>query len=143
MAMNTTLDKTFKEKLLGGGTYYNGSRFMVLNTVEFNDEFKKELKEVSESQQLADAFIKVGGVPNFSQQMTVIGQVYSGLDVVEKLASLETQDQGDYKFPVEDIMINSVTISTYSEADEKAVTTAKTTAVTTTVTTTAAETTTK
>ena len=143
MAMNTTLDKTFKEKLLGGGTYYNGSRFMVLNTVEFNDEFKKELKEVSESQQLADAFIKVGGVPNFSQQMTVIGQVYSGLDVVEKLASLETQDQGDYKFPVEDIMINSITISTYSEADEKAVTTAKTTAVTTTVTTTAAETTTK
>ena len=140
MAMNTTLDKTFKEKILGGGTYYNGSRFMVLNTVEFNDEFKKELKEVSESQMLADAFIEKGGVPNFSQQMTVIGQTYSGFDVVEKLASLETEDKGSYKFPVEDIMINSITISTYSEDEKQAETTAKTTVVTTVTTT---ETTTK
>ena len=140
MVMNTTLDKTFKEKILGGGTYYNGSRFMVLNTVEFNDEFKKELKEVSESQMLADAFIEKGGVPNFSQQMTVIGQTYSGFDVVEKLASLETEDKGSYKFPVEDIMINSITISTYSEDEKQAETTAKTTVVTTVTTT---ETTTK
>ncbi|MCR4794684.1 MAG: peptidylprolyl isomerase [Ruminococcus sp.] len=120
LAMNTTIDKSFKEKLLGGGTYYNGSRFMVLNTVEFNDDFKKELKDVSESQKLADAFIEKGGVPNFSQQMTVIGQTYSGLDVVEKLASLQTENKGGYKFPVEDVMINSVTISTYSNDENKA-----------------------
>lgn len=118
LAMNTTVKQSFKEKLFGGGTYYNGSRFMVLNTVEFNDEFKEELKEVSESQELADAFINHGGVPNFSQQMTVIGQVYSGMDVVESLASLETEDKGSYKFPIEDIMINSVTITTYSAEDE-------------------------
>lgn len=127
LAMNTTLDKTFKEKLLGGGTYYNGSRFMVLNTVEFNDEFIKELKEVSESQKLADAFIEKGGVPNFSQQMTVIGQTYSGLDVVEKLANLKTENKGSYKFPVEDVMINSVTISTYSDDENKEETTESTT----------------
>jgi peptidyl-prolyl cis-trans isomerase B (cyclophilin B) len=88
LAMNTTVKKSFKQKVLGGGTYYNGSRFMTLNTVKFNDEFKKELKDYSESEKLADAFIEHGGVPNFSQQITVIGQTYKGMDVVEKLAGL-------------------------------------------------------
>lgn len=119
LSMNTTIDQNLKQKILGGGTYYNGSRFMVLNTVEFNDEFKEELKQVSESEALADAFIKNGGIPNFSQQMTVIGQTYSGMDVVEKLASLKTQNTGNYKYPVDDIMINSVKISTYSSKDTK------------------------
>ena len=91
---------------------------MVLNTVKFDDEFKEELKQVSESEALADAFIKNGGIPNFSQQMTVIGQTYSGMDVVEKLASLKTRDTGNYKYPIDDVMINSVTISTYSAKDE-------------------------
>ena len=98
--------------------YYNGSRFIMLNTVTYDDEFKEELKNSSESEALADAFIENGGVPNFSQQMTVIGQIYSGMDVAEKLAQLETNEMGVYKFPKEDILINSVTISTFSSEDE-------------------------
>ncbi len=120
LSMNTTIDKSLKEKFFGGGTYYNGSRFMVLNTVEFSDEFKEELKESSESEKLAEAFISKGGVPNYSQVMTVIGQTYSGMDVVEKLSALETQNNGIYKYPVEDVMIKSVTISTYSAEEEAA-----------------------
>ena len=90
---------------------------MPVNTVTFDETFKNELKASSESQALADAFIELGGVPNFSQQMTVIGQTYYGLDVVEKLASLETRNVGNYKFPAEEVMINSVKISTYSAED--------------------------
>ena len=67
---------------------------------------------------LAAVISEKGGVPNFSQQMTVIGQIYSGMDVAEKLAQLETNDIGVYKFPKEDVLINSVTISTYSSEDE-------------------------
>lgn len=115
--MTTTVKQTFKEKILGGGTYYNGSRFLMLNTVKFDDEFTEELKASSESEALANAFIENGGVPNFSQQMTVIGQIYSGMDVAEQLAALETTDIGAYKFPKQDIMINSVTISTYSSEE--------------------------
>ena len=55
--------------------------------------------------------------------MFAFGQTYSGFDTIEKLASLETQDKGGYKFPVEDIMINSITISTYSEGEKQAETT--------------------
>ncbi|WP_303823604.1 peptidylprolyl isomerase [Ruminococcus flavefaciens] len=120
LAMNTTVKRSFKEKILGGGTYYNGSRFMTVNTIDFNDDIKKEIMEVSENEELGSAFVEHGGVPNFSQQITVIGQTYKGFDVVEKLANLETNEQGVYKVPVEDVMINSVTISTYSAKDEAA-----------------------
>lgn len=120
LAMNTTVKKSFKEKLLGGGTYYNGSRFITVNTIDFTEEVKQEILEVSENQDLANAFIEKGGVPNFSQQITVIGQTYKGFDVVEKLANLEANEMGVYKVPVEDVMINSITISTYSAEEEEA-----------------------
>lgn len=120
LAMNTTIKQNLKQKFFGGGTYFNGSRFMVLNTVEFNDEFRQELLDASESRELGEAFIDMGGVPNFSQQMTVIGQTYSGMDVVEKLAALETKNTGAYKYPAEDVMIRSVTIGEYTgEESEK------------------------
>lgn len=69
--------------------------------------------DASQNKMLGEAFAENGGIPNFSQQMTVIGQTYEGLDVVEKLASLETENSGIYKIPKEDIMINSVKIDEY------------------------------
>jgi len=117
-SLTTSVDKSFKEKVFGGGTYFNGSRFAVLNTVEFTDEEKEELKGGLENNIIADAFIEKGGIPNFSQQMTVIGQTYEGLDVVETLSSLETQDSGVYKVPKEDIMIISVRIGVYTSENE-------------------------
>lgn len=115
----TDYDRTFTEKFLGGGTYYCGSRLNFLNTIEFTDELKEELRASDTSEKLVEAFIEKGGVPNFSQQMTVIGQVYEGLDVVEKLASLESTDNGNYKIPNDDIMIISVKIGTYSPKEKQ------------------------
>ena len=118
-ALNTTIDRGWKERILGGGTYYNGSRFAIVNTIEFTDEMKEEFRQISDSPELAEAFIEHGGIPNFSQQMTVIGQTYEGLDVVEKLSQLEVEENDMYKTPVKDVMIKSVTIEKYSENDEK------------------------
>ena len=117
ISLNTTVDRSGLEWLTGGGTYFNGSRFAVLNTIEFDDEMKNEMLENSVSRELAEAFIDLGGIPNFSQQMTVIGQTYEGTEVIEKLSQLETEENGIYKIPKEDIMINSVRISKYTEND--------------------------
>ena len=111
--LNTTVDRTFKEKVFGGGTYYNGSRFAIINTIEFDEETKNQLMAASDNEALGQAFTDKGGIPNFSQQLTVIGQTYEGIDVVEALASLETENNGIYKIPKEDIMINSVKIDVY------------------------------
>ncbi|MBO5343993.1 MAG: peptidylprolyl isomerase [Ruminococcus sp.] len=113
-SMNTTVDRSFKEKLFGGGTYYNGSRFAIINTIEFDEETKKQLMDASDNKTLGEAFAENGGIPNFSQQLTVIGQTYEGLDVVEALASLDAENNGIYKIPKEDIMINSVKIDVYT-----------------------------
>lgn len=115
--LNTTVDRSFKEKVLGGGTYFNGSRFAVLNTIEFDDKTKEAILESSENEKLNQAFIDNGGIPNFAQQMTVIGQTYEGIEVVEALANLETESSGIYNIPKEDIMINSVVISEYNSGN--------------------------
>ena len=118
MAMNTDIDQNLKDKIFGGGTYLNGSRFFLVNTIDFTDELKQEIKDISQDQRLADAFIEKGGVPKFSQQMTVIGQTYSGMEVIEKLASLETVEKDGYKSPVEDVMIKSVKLGVYSDVEK-------------------------
>lgn len=117
--LTSTVDKSFFENLFGGGTYYCGSRFAFINTLEFSDEDKEELRSDGD-EKLAEAFIEHGGIPNFSQQMTVIGQVYEGMDVVEKLASLEVEENEDsvYKIPKDDIMVDSVKTDTYHSEND-------------------------
>lgn len=117
--LNTEYERSFKEKIFGGGTYYCGSRFLLINSIQFTDEVASELREASSSETLAEAFIEKGGLPNLSQQMTIIGQTYEGLDVVDALASLESEKTGSYKTPKEDVMINSITIGTYSSSEEE------------------------
>lgn len=111
----TDIDRTFTQKLLGGGKYYCGSRLNFLNTIEFTDELKQQMTASGTNEQLTQAYIEHGGIPNFAQQMTVIGQVYQGMDVVEKLAALESQNNGNYKIPKDDIMIISAKTDIYSD----------------------------
>ena len=115
--MNNTYDRTFKQRILGGGTYYNGSRFNIVNSVKFDDEFSQEIRDSSMSTVLAETFIEKGGIPNFSQQLTIIGQTYAGFDVVDKLASLESQDNGKFLTPKEDVKIINVKIDTFKAGD--------------------------
>ena len=96
---------------------------MILNSIDFSDEaFLEEFKEASGSQELADAFIKLGGIPNFAQQMTVFGQAYSGLDVIEQITSAQAQESENplgFTPPTEDIQILSVRISSYAQEDKE------------------------
>lgn len=116
--VNTAKESSFKNKLMGGGTFYNGSCFMFIDEVELDDESKQQLLDASDNKTLGQAFIDLGGVPNLSQQATVIGQTYEGLDVIDALTSLETENNGKYMIPKEDIMINSVKIDTYSSGND-------------------------
>lgn len=99
----------------------SGSRFIVVDSVEFTDEFKEELLSIYDEDgdtRLADAFIEYGGAPNVSQQWTIFAQTYEGFDVIDKICSQEVQDEAneDYQ-PVSDIAIEKVEISTYSKSE--------------------------
>lgn len=120
-SLTTSTDTSFSRRLFKNETYYTGTRFMLLNSVDFSDEeFVAQFREASGSELLADTFLTLGGVPNFSQQVTVFGQTYYGLDIIQQISSLplaeEPNSQG-YTPPLEDIKILSVRISSYSQED--------------------------
>ncbi len=90
-----------------------GSRIIFVNSVDFTDEFVAEMKAIEDANEtILNAFLDNGGVPNFSQQFTVFGQIYEGLDVLEAITSVEVNDD---KEPLEDVKIIKATISTYGE----------------------------
>jgi peptidyl-prolyl cis-trans isomerase B (cyclophilin B) len=100
----------------------SGSRFMVLNSIEFTDDIKSDLlsiysDEENENTQLVDTFLQYGGIPNFAQQMTIFAQTYQGFDVIDKITSQEVEDDDDNLTPASDILIEKVEISTYSKED--------------------------
>ncbi len=122
-ALTTSKDTSFTQRLFKSEVSYTGSRFMLLNSVDFSDEeFVTQFREASGSEELADAFIQRGGVPNFSQQVTVFGQAYSGLEVIQQITALplaeEPNEQG-YTPPLDEIKILSVKISSYSQEDKE------------------------
>lgn len=95
-----------------GGTYFIG-----VNSIEFTDEFKEEMLAVEGvNMDIVNAFFDVGGIPNFSQQFTVFAQTYEGMDVYDKIFALPVSDD-EYKKPLTDVTIKTITISTY-EAPE-------------------------
>ena len=85
---------------------------MVLDSITFDDETKKQLLATDDDTRLADAFIQYGGIPNFSQQMTIFAQTYQGFDVIDKICSQEVEDE-DTLTPTGDIIIEKIEISTY------------------------------
>lgn len=120
-ALNTSVDSSFTKRLFKTETYYSGSRFMLVDSVDFGDEtFVEGFREASGSELLADAFVERGGVPNFSQQVAVFGQAYAGLDVIDAICTAELAEVANvsgYTPPKEDIFILSVRISEYGEED--------------------------
>ncbi len=64
---------------------------------------------------VAAKYKAVGGYPMLDGGYTVFGQVFEGLDVVDKISACEitSNASGEKSKPTADIVINSVTITTY------------------------------
>lgn len=102
---------------------YGDARWFVCNTDKdsLTEEAVNELKKSAADREdpverdnltaLFDKFYEVGGVFGLSGTVTVFGQTYEGMDVVEQLCNIPTESNGR---AAEDVMIKSVTISEYS-----------------------------
>lgn len=101
---------------LSGSGERSGSRFMVCNSIDMTEEIKSEMLDAGDNKMLAEAFIAQGGIPNYSRQYTVIAQVYEGYEVIDKICAAEVETgEDDALIPKEDIMIEKIVISDYSE----------------------------
>jgi peptidyl-prolyl cis-trans isomerase B (cyclophilin B) len=119
-SVTTKVDKGFIKTLMNRATRYGGSRFGICNSIEMTDEIKENLTSESQKSDIANAFIEKGGIPNFSQQMTIFAQVYDGFDVIDDITGTSLEDETNYNgyyLPQEDIRILNIEISTYTVSE--------------------------
>jgi len=99
---------SFGPDIKGNGVYFSG-----INTIEYTDKIKEQMKESKNANMdIVNAFLEKGGNPMLSGQFTVFAQTYEGLDVFEKICNVPVKDEKNY-FPADELKINSIKISTF------------------------------
>ena len=88
----------------------SGSQFYIVQGKVYDertlDMFETRMGKVFSARQ-RQAYQTVGGTPHLDGDYTVFGEVIEGLDVVDKIAAVET---GRMDVPIKPVIINSVTI---------------------------------
>lgn len=113
-------------------TYFDSRSFFVAEK-EIDEETRAKMVENYFPAMMMNAFEDLGGAPGLSQYHTVFGKVIQGMDVVNAIASADMteiklteeekaqmEDGVEYETPyrpTEDVVINSVTLSTYHAED--------------------------
>lgn len=78
---------------------------------KMDDELRQRMTEAGTDPAVLDLYDEVGGLGYLDYTDTVFGQIYQGMDVVDEIARLET-DENDR--PLEEVLVNSVTVSTFA-----------------------------
>lgn len=85
-----------------------GSQFFITQA-EYNEQMASYMQAGGYPAELLEQYKKYGGYLSLYQQYTVFGQVYEGMEVVDRIATVETD--GSDK-PVEDVVIESIEVKT-------------------------------
>ena len=83
--------------IVWGNTYATQQLYQIGDKVEAQTNHR-----VTMTEELLDLYRKVGGVPHLDGQYTVFGEVAEGLEVVDRIQKVQTDD---YDRPVDDIRI--------------------------------------
>lgn len=95
----------------------SGSQFYIVATHsgEFDESMLSNFLSQGMSQEVADTYSQAGGAPYLDNTDTVFGQVISGMDIVDQIASMKTDDDN---VPKKEITLLSVSISQYSQRED-------------------------
>lgn len=93
--------------MANAGPNTNGSQFFIVQRDFITDAEMDALKEVGYPEELLSLYQEHGGTPSLNFVHTVFGQVYEGMDVVDRIAAVET-DVNDK--PVENVVIHTIEI---------------------------------
>ena len=85
-----------------------GSQFFITQA-NYDESMMSYMKMYGYPSDLLEQYKTYGGYLSLYQQYTVFGQVYEGMEVVDKIAKVET-DANDK--PVEDVIIQSIDVTT-------------------------------
>lgn len=93
--------------MANSGPDTNGSQFFIVQLKPAS--VRASLFPPGTTENIVDAYKRLGGTPWLDGKHTVFGQVYEGMDVVDRIAAVETS-AGDK--PVKPVIILSVTVET-------------------------------
>ncbi len=97
--------------MANSGPNTNGSQFFIVQAREVPANMLEQMRDLEDNGFPADitaAYAELGGTPWLDFRHTVFGQVTDGMDVVDKIAAVETNND----VPCEDVLIESVEIVT-------------------------------
>lgn len=97
--------------MANSGPNTNGSQFFIVQLGSADQGSLDYMKTNGFKQDVIDQYAKSGGTPWLDNRHTVFGQVYEGIEVVDKIAAVPTSGSPNDK-PLEDVKILSVEIST-------------------------------
>lgn len=95
--------------MANSGPDTNGSQFFIVQAREVPANMLEQMRDLEDNGFPADitaAYAELGGTPWLDFRHTVFGQVTDGMDVVDKIAAVETNND----VPCEDVIINSIDI---------------------------------
>jgi peptidyl-prolyl cis-trans isomerase B (cyclophilin B) len=86
--------------MANSGPNTNGSQFFIVQKSEVEEELQQQMEEAGFPEEVIKAYGEHGGTPWLDNKHTVFGQVVSGLDVVDTIASVEVDKQSKPLAPV-------------------------------------------
>ena len=97
--------------MANAGPCTNGSQFFIVQAKKVPDGMIEQLEGLTAEQgfptEITEAYKELGGTPWLDFRHTVFGQVFEGMEVVDKIAETEV-DGGDK--PVNDVVIEAIEI---------------------------------
>ena len=95
--------------MANAGPNTNGSQFFIVQAKAVPDNMIDQMRSMPDSfpEDIVDFYEKNGGTPWLDFRHTVFGQVFDGMDTVDKIAETEV---GAADKPIEDVIINSIEI---------------------------------
>lgn len=93
-----------------------GSQFFITQA-NYSDNMYNAMEKGGFPSGLLEQYKNYAGAPHLYMQYTVFGQVFEGLEIVDKIAKVETEttQEGQADKPVKDVIIEKVEVTTYSE----------------------------
>lgn len=100
--------------MANAGPNTNGSQFFIVQKIDVDNNMIKDITKIGEeggfTSEVIEAYKELGGTPWLDFRHSVFGQVYEGMDVVDKIASVKV---GRNDKPVDPVVMEKVEIKIY------------------------------
>lgn len=105
---NTLFNLRGALSMANAGPNTNGSQFFIVTASEVPMSMLGQLDQAGFPEEIINAYAEQGGTPWLDQRHTVFGHVVKGMDVVTEIENVATGNQDK---PIEDVIIQSVTVN--------------------------------